>query len=173
MLGPARLVCSNTAQTTTSAACILAQSVTVLVFRAWSVSTCGCSLTARCRAFLLPAGGLDGVLFSNSLYFERALGWRTMLFEACPGAPDAAAFKIPCLALHSRPLETQQPCPGPPARSHPLFPSLSFVTNRPVQSAGKQPPQLHSRACRCVRRFPHCALAQRGCSGRHLWCAAG
>lgn len=38
----------------------------------------------RCGGTMLEMGALDGVLYSNSKFFEDALGWRTILLEANP-----------------------------------------------------------------------------------------
>ncbi|KAK7005376.1 hypothetical protein SK128_013969, partial [Halocaridina rubra] len=36
--------------------------------------------------FFIEAGAVDGEHFSNSLYFEKYLGWRGLLVEPFPGA---------------------------------------------------------------------------------------
>ena len=36
------------------------------------------------NGFFLEIGGLDGIKFSNTLFFERCLGWTGVLVEANP-----------------------------------------------------------------------------------------
>ena len=37
-----------------------------------------------CNGVIVEMGALDGIKFSNSFYYEYALGWKALLIEALP-----------------------------------------------------------------------------------------
>ena len=45
----------------------------------------------KCGGTFVEIGALDGVTYSNSLFFEKALGWKSLLVEANP--KNAKALK--------------------------------------------------------------------------------
>jgi FkbM family methyltransferase len=60
------------------------------------------SLLPHRNGVFVEFGALDGILHSNSLYFERELGWTGLLIEANPAAYAALIVNRPrCAAMHA------------------------------------------------------------------------
>ena len=96
----------------------------------------------KSNGFYLEMGAMNGIDLSNTLFFERAAGWRGLLIEADPSEFIGVAPR----------------CYRPRTPIHPHHPRSAASPRRAVRRTRQKSPRLYLRARRGLQPFPSRAL---------------